>query len=413
MILAWSPRSGRNRTSGFLSLVGRTVTSMYGHEPPIRHRADDLVLLEACPASGGSRSQMPTAQLDRWRAVVDAITQWYVHKPGSEDVQEIEESVMGWLDPVQRQIASRLFRTYLQIMPKSEAEEVDLEGPYSEVWDKERNATIGSATQFSITSDGVTSLVKIKTGRSGISPEEKSVLIEGSDDPGARIVEVNIATGVIDEVAADELERHTTIERLFAVPGQVRGRKGTVPGIHCYRCARPSRCGQYPSLEPKRTRQESRAVLVSKKWLARLSSCQRQVAWARLYGIPTDEGDVDEEPTQQLGSSFHRGLASALTSDDPDAAFAAYARSAPAPSRPIYSSSGTTTNGWSPPRFSRCPSRRPSTGSASPATPWDLMSTRRTSFIPKSSSGSPLQVSPMQSEGRRTARRRLSSSAPA
>ncbi len=52
------------------------------------------------------------------------------------------------------------------------------------------------------------------------------------------------------------------------------------------------------------------------------------MAWARLYGIPTDEGDENGEHAR-LGSSFHEGAATALLADDPDAAFAAYAASAP------------------------------------------------------------------------------------
>ncbi|MGI8516345.1 MAG: PD-(D/E)XK nuclease family protein [Acidimicrobiia bacterium] len=100
-----------------------------------------------------------------------------------------------------------------------------------------------------------------------------------------------------------------------------------VSGLHCYQCSRPSRCGQYPSLEPKLTGSESRGVLVSKKWLAMLPTCQRQVAWARLYSIPTDEGEEDGDAAR-LGSSFHEGAASALLAEDPDTAFAAYAASA-------------------------------------------------------------------------------------
>jgi hypothetical protein len=119
-------------------------------------------------------------------------------------------------------------------------------------------------------------------------------------------------------------ERTKTISGLFSIPEAAKGQKGTVPGLHCYQCDRPMRCGQYPSLDPSSTGTESRGVFVSKKWLAKLSTCQRQAAWARLYGIPTDEGDEDGEYAR-LGSSFHEGAATALLADDPDAAFAAHA----------------------------------------------------------------------------------------
>ena len=161
-----------------------------------------------------------------------------------------------------------------------------------------------------------------------MSPEEKAVLIEGADDPNVAFIEVNVSAGEIDEITMEAKERTETISRLFSIPEATKGQKGTVPGLHCYQCERPTRCGQYPSRDPNRTGSESRGVLISKKWLAKLPTCQRQVAWARLYGIPTDEGDEDSEYAR-LGSSFHEGAATALLADDPDAAFAAHAAMAP------------------------------------------------------------------------------------
>jgi hypothetical protein len=159
------------------------VVGMYGHEPPTRLKIRDLVLLEACPASGGSRTQMPKAQLARWVAVADAVGEWYRSEVGTENINDIEERQMGWLDPVQGGIASSLFATYRQIMSKTAGDIVELDSSFSEVWDTEANATIRAASQLSITRGDATERVKIKTGRSRVSPEEKAVLIEGADDP--------------------------------------------------------------------------------------------------------------------------------------------------------------------------------------------------------------------------------------
>ena len=301
---------------------------MYGHEHPTRLKIRDLLLLEACPASRGSRTEMPKAQLARWIAVADAVGEWYRSEVGTEDIIQIEERQMGWLDPVQRDIASSLFATYRQIMPKTVGDIVEVDSSFSEVWDTEANATIGAASQLSITRGDTTERVKIKTGRSRVSPEEKAVLIEGADDPDVAFIEVNLSSGEVDDITMGANERTETISRLFSIPEATKGRKGTVPGLHCYQCERPMRCGQYPSLDPSRTGSESRGVLVSKKWLAKLPTCQRQAAWARLYGIPTDEGDEDGEYAR-LGSSFHEGAAAALLADDPEAAFAAYAATTP------------------------------------------------------------------------------------
>lgn len=302
---------------------------MYGHEPPTRLKIRDLELLDACPASDGPRSKMPTPQLDRWIAVADAIGEWYRQEPGAEDIGEIENQFMSWLDPVQRQIASRLFATYRQVMPKQDGEDVDTESSFSEVWDSELNATISAASQWAVTSGGVTERIKLKTGRSSTTDAEVAVLIEGCDEPDVTFTEVNVAAGTVEQLEMAETERQAVIARLFAVPSKVQGRRGTVPGLHCYRCARPARCGQYPALDPRLSGAESRAVMVSKKWLARLSQCERQVAWARLYGIPTDVGDEDEGGPSEMGIAFHRGIAGALISDDPDAVFHAYAETAP------------------------------------------------------------------------------------
>ena len=314
--------------ASILSSAFHKVAGMYGHEPPTRLKIRDLVLLESCPASRGSPTEMPKAQLARWVLVTDAVGEWYRSEVGTEDINDIEERQIGWLDPVQLDIASSLFATYRQIMPKAAGDIVEIDSSFSEVWDTQANTTISAATQLSVTRGDATERVKIKTGRSRVSPEEKAVLVEGSDDPDVAFIEVNVSAGEIDEITMEAPERTEVISRLFSIPESIKGQKGIVPGLHCYQCQRPMRCGQYPSLDPSRTRSESRGVLVSKKWLAKLLTCQRQVAWARLYGIPTDEGDENGEHAR-LGSSFHEGAATALLADDPDAAFAAYAASAP------------------------------------------------------------------------------------
>jgi len=154
----------------FLSVAFHKVADMYGQEPPTRLKIRDLVLLEACPASGGSQTQMPKPQLERWVAVADAVGEWYRSDLGTENINEIEERQMGWLDPVQRDIASSLFATYRQIMPKAAGETVEVDSYFSEVWDTEANTIISAATQLSIVKGNTTERVKIKTGHSRVSP---------------------------------------------------------------------------------------------------------------------------------------------------------------------------------------------------------------------------------------------------
>lgn len=154
-------------------------------------------------------------------------------------------------------------------------------------------------------------------------------MIEGAEEENPGIIEVNAAAGTVEtlELAEDEVRRF--LAELFAAAADSPTNRGTVPGLHCYVCPRPARCGQYPALEPGLAGAESRAVLVSKKWLARLGQCQRQTAWARLYGIPTDEGEEDDGTAAAIGISFHNAAAAALISDSPDETFAATVSAAP------------------------------------------------------------------------------------
>jgi hypothetical protein len=302
---------------------------MYGAEPPQKLKIRDLQLLQQCPAANGVRSAMPTSQLDRWTAVADAVGEWYRQTRGEEDIADIEERNMSFLDPVQHQITRRLFVTYRQVMAKKEGDSVDSESWYATVWDTGQNATLGAATQWTITTDTGVEYIKLKTGRSSTSDAEVAVMIEGAEEESPGLIEVNAAAGTVETLDLAEEEVSALVAELFAVAATSPKKRGTVPGLHCYVCPRPARCGQYPALEPRLVGAESRAVLVSKKWLASLGRCERQTAWARLYGIPTDEGEEDDGTAAEVGISFHNAAAAALVSEDPDETFAASVSAAP------------------------------------------------------------------------------------
>ncbi len=263
---------------------------------------------------------MPRWQLDRWVAVHDAIEEWYRSDLSDDQaVPDIVNRIMGWMDPVQRFVAERLFATYRQVMPKRTDERVDLDPARSEVLDADTNSLLAAASQIRIETDGEIEHVKLKTGRAAPSDNEKAVLIEGSPDPAIRFVEVALAIGEVNDLELPEAQRTAAIGRLFAIPQKVDTleRKGTRPGLHCFQCPRPARCGQYPYMV-EGSGGHSRAVLVSKTWLAKLALCERQVAWARLYSIPQKERDTGDMGPRFSGSAFHEAIASALLSDDPN-----------------------------------------------------------------------------------------------
>jgi hypothetical protein len=302
---------------------------VYGHEEPTRIKPDELELLLACRASAGPRSKLPPWNLDRWVTVKDAIDEWYSTKnPDEIAIPDIEERMMSWLDPVQRQIASELFKTYRDLMPKRVGETVDLEPPNSEVFDDTGAYRMSAAVQYTLTLDEATEHVKLKSGRSRVSDDDKAILLEGSEDGEVDLIEVRLGDGVVDQIEMPALERRQRIQHLFEIPKKAAvGSRGTRPGLHCFNCGRPARCGQYPAVS-KTVGSRDRAVVVSKTWLSRLHLCQRQVAWSRLHSIPKELEDPDIDTTARAaGSAFHEAAAIALNAPNPEAAVAEYCNS--------------------------------------------------------------------------------------
>jgi hypothetical protein len=195
---------------------------VYGNEPPQRLKISDLLLLDACAASGGPRTLMPTVHLDRWKVVYEAIAEWYrSDDPDEIAVAAIVDRIMGWMDPVQRQIAEDLFATYRQLLPKRPDEDIDLDSPSSDVFDEATNASLSVATQFGVDSGTELEVIKLKTGR-GVSDAEKAVLVDGAEDPSVRFLEVRLGDGEVDKLEMVPEVRRAIIERLFAIPGHVR-----------------------------------------------------------------------------------------------------------------------------------------------------------------------------------------------
>ena len=90
---------------------------------------------------------MPRWQLDRWVAVHDAIEEWYRSDLSDDQaVPDIVNRIMGWMDPVQRFVAERLFATYRQVMPKRTDERVDLDPARSKVLDADTNSLLAAAS---------------------------------------------------------------------------------------------------------------------------------------------------------------------------------------------------------------------------------------------------------------------------
>lgn len=299
--------------------------TIYGFEPPEPLSIRKLLLLRECPAADGPGSKLPDCQLERWKSLYAAIRDWYrADEPEEQAVPAAVERQLGWLDAVQREIAEDLFTAWRRLFPKVPEEEIDDDPPWSRVYSEELHAELSAAVQIGIRSPRGVEFVKIRTGRTRSEDEEVAVLLEGAEEEGGQFVEAALESDDRIPLAMPPAERREHIARLFDTWTRHRERKqrGTRPGLHCFTCPRPARCGQYPEVgRHGRVRSGTRTVVITKKWLLRMKHCHRQTAWKRLYGIPEERDQEDDVDRWSRGSSFHKMIAAVILEDDPRAAF--------------------------------------------------------------------------------------------
>ncbi len=278
----------------------------YGHEPAERILLRDLELREICPAARGSGSAMGTSQLDRWKAVYEAVVDW--HQGGAslegQVVADIEARLFGSWDAVQRSILIELFAAYRRLHhPVVTAVDLDPEGGR---WThEETNTKVTVGVQLDVQTDDGWEAVRIKTGRTVTSELEASAFYR----EGEERVLVDVQLGADDRVSVarpdpDAAERLLVevARRWDATRDSPRSR---VAGLHCYSCDRPARCGQYPVIGGDVGRW-TRTIRISKTRLAGLERCQRSSLWPGLYAIPKDEGDDGESTSAGLRSEERR-----------------------------------------------------------------------------------------------------------
>ncbi len=294
---------------------------MYNDEPPERIRPADIDKREACPASIGGGSRLPTAAIDRWRAVLDALEAALAN---GGDVERAVLDNAAWLDPVQRAIVADLVSNGVLALAASDAEvQFEPEDGIVFVDHPSLNAEFASHFQIRVTdprdSHNV-EFLKVRTGRRGTDPLEASVVLTGGE-PGVGYADLMLRDATIEpiELSAADLQRETA--RLYESNGVKGDPKDRRPGWQCYTCGRVATCGQYPPPPGYRVGRRQRTILLAKSDVLRLDQCQRRVAWKALYGIPKDT-EEEAGPAAARGIRFHEILAEVLVSDDPDAAFA-------------------------------------------------------------------------------------------
>lgn len=301
----------------------------YGHEPADRIDLRELELRERCPAARGSGSALPSAHLDRWKALYDAIVDWH-HNDSTDAIEvivDIQRRLFGSWDAVQRHLLVEAFGAYRRLHPR-DALDIELDPPGAAWEHPETNTRLTVAVQLDVQTRSGWEAVRIKTGRNGSSVVEAAAFYR--PDEHRTLVDVQVANDDRvtvpkpddpEEILAEVARRW---DRTVDLP---RERKA---GLHCYACDRVARCGQYPALGGDVGRW-TRTIRISKTRLADFDQCPRSAVWPVLYGIPADDHDDDLAGSTglSLGNAFHQTVAAALRSDDPEALYSAACSSVP------------------------------------------------------------------------------------
>jgi hypothetical protein len=291
---------------------------MYEDRPYLTERPDALRRLwETCARSDSSRASPPGWQLDRWKAVRDLIVAWYADdRPDAEAVPDLVTRLVGWMDDVQRSIVERQFAGWRAMYPKDPDVSVDLEPPAVSVVDHDARVELRVSPTFRIVyPDGSGEQVRVRTGRFGTGPDDAAVFERGREHPDA-LIDAMVSHGVAEEVELPP-DSQARIVELIELAGRDR-RVPLRPGIHCFGCASAARCGQYPVLGEGRVYLSTRSIVVSKSQLAWLGTCERRVAWDRVFGVPPDrDDDVELGRGLSAGVRFHEVAAAAILADDP------------------------------------------------------------------------------------------------
>ncbi len=291
---------------------------MYEDRPYVTERPDALRRLwETCARAESSKASTPRWSLDRWKTVRDLIVAWYADdRPDPEAVPDLIQRLAGWMDDVQRSVVEKQFAGWRAMYPKDPSVAVDLEPPAVSVIDHDACVVLRVTPTFRLVyPDGSAEQVRLRTGRHGSGPDEAAVFMAGREE-GDALVDAMVSHGVAEEVAAPDTP-DARISELFELSARDT-RVPLSPGLHCFGCASVARCGHYPIQGEGRVFASTRSVVVSKSQLAWLGTCERRVAWDRVFAIPTDrDDDVEMRSAVSAGVRFHELAAAALQAEDP------------------------------------------------------------------------------------------------
>jgi len=269
---------------------------------------------DQCAVSGLDRTRGPEWALERWKALRDLIVGWY----GLDDphaVGDLVETRVGWMDAVQRLIVERQFGAWRAMFPRDPTVEVDLDPPAASVIDHERRVELRVRPTFGFRHADGSEWVRLRTGRSFSSVDEAAVLALGGEE--GIVLDAVVGAGVAEEVVSPDDPAGIVSDLMELATRGVDRHADRHTGPWCFSCSSSSRCGAYPLVEPGRVYVSTRSLNVSKTQLGWLDTCQRRVAWDRLYAVRPDIDDEIDTRSAATGIVFHEMAAAAAVSDDP------------------------------------------------------------------------------------------------
>ncbi len=299
----------------------------YDDRPFLVERPDALVARrERCPQIGRKPTSQPRWNLDRWQMVRDLIVGWYGDdRPDAESVPDLVERLAGWADPVQREVVERLFASWRMLYPKDPDFPVNLDPARVSFIDHDARVELRVAPTIAINHPGgEVEYVRIKTG-SGRTTREEAAVLHHDPDPGWFFTDAMLATGSAEEIPVPD-DGAGILERLVAA-ADAGDRPELSPGLHCFSCDSAARCGQYPLANRGRIYNSTRALTISKSLLDWMGTCERRVAWDRVFQVPRERDDeLEARGGLATGLIFHQMAAAAILSDNPDEVVAAACR---------------------------------------------------------------------------------------
>ena len=210
------------------------------------YKTYDVIKISQCHESNGAKTLTPNSRLDRWNAVHDAITSWLINDANDDVAVKVAEERFQFHDPLQKKIMSELFERFRKLLPKP-LPEVNIDYFRKEVTKEINNSEVGMYTsfQYELTDNDNIEYIKLKAGVTEIEDIDKAIIAESKYDDETFYT----AQLIKDDFAEIEEPSNSKeiIEEYFKIIEEYEtNRKKTEPGLHCYMCERPSRCGQYP-----------------------------------------------------------------------------------------------------------------------------------------------------------------------